>query len=64
MILIELLFAGKNSEDQEFHSGEKYGHHNSFVASVTFVLGGTSTRDLPNSEWIGNEMRIKIFVLW
>jgi hypothetical protein len=45
MVLIEFLFAGKNSEDQEYHSSERYRDHTSFITIVVFILGGTSMRE-------------------
>jgi hypothetical protein len=34
-----------HTEDQKFHSSEKYGCHGSFVGFVIIVVGGTSIRD-------------------
>jgi hypothetical protein len=52
-----------NTEDQKFHSSEKYGSHGSFVGFVIIVVGGIPSGILQNSEWIGNDMRTKIYLL-
>jgi hypothetical protein len=36
MVLIEFLFAGKNTEDQEFRSSEKYGCQSSLCSNCCF----------------------------
>jgi hypothetical protein len=37
MVLMEFLFAGKNIEEQEFHSSEKVGDHNYDMSSRCFI---------------------------
>jgi hypothetical protein len=64
MVLVEFLFPEKNTENQEFNSSENIVTTALFVVIVVFVLSGTSTKSLCNSEWIGNDMRTKIYLLW
>jgi hypothetical protein len=45
IVLIDFLFAGKNIEDQELHSSEKYGYDSRFAVIIIYILGDTSPRD-------------------
>jgi hypothetical protein len=62
--LIELLFAGKNIEDQEGIPVKNMPAIAIFGALVVLILAVHPHVILPSSEGIGNNMRLKIHFLW
>jgi hypothetical protein len=64
MVLIEFQFTGKNIEDQEFHSIEQYGDITLCLLIVVFIFDITLRGICRNNEWTGNDMKIKIHLLW
>jgi hypothetical protein len=65
MVLIEFLFAGKNIEDQALSYSEKIWLLQLFLWDVLFsFLTALPPGILHKSEWVGEDMRSKIHLLW